>query len=156
MPTQNQELCYTPGVEHWVLEASSLGHPDHTTTKTVHPIASPLLTTALQQWFWRRPSDLGCVDEWEKNGCLIYTSHMEAGQPAFLFSTHRQSKIIWWCYKVMRWLVAGVLHFVNRKFKLTIRVIDLTLTMSRWNLFKLISRSLVWVIAFFSLGRPGL
>lgn len=68
---------------------------------------------------------------------------MEAGQPAFLFSTHRQSKIIWWCYKVMRWLVAGVLHFVNRKFKLTIRVIDLTLTMSRWNLFKLISRSLV-------------
>ena len=43
------------------------------------------------------------------------------------------------------WL--GVLHFLNRKFKMAI--IDLTLTMVRLCLFKLISNSLDWGTAFF-------
>ena len=40
-----------------------------------------------------------------------------------------------------------MLHFLNRKFKMAI--IDLTLTMGRLCLFKLISNSLDWGTAFF-------
>lgn len=141
---------YSTKQESWNFNgASSLRDPDHTTTKTVNPIASPLLTTALLQWFWMRPSSLGCVDEWEKMVAInLYKLHESwpTNLPVFYPQTIQNYLVVLHSVGWDGWL--GVLHFLNRKFKLVIRLIDLTLTMGRLCLFKLICRSLNWGIAF--------
>lgn len=97
--------------------------------------------TALLQWLWMRMRSMGCTDEGQKVVASILGKLHKSWRinlPVFYPQTIQNHLVV---LHSERWEASlGVLHFLNRKFKMA--VIDLTLTMGRLCLFKFMGNSI--------------
>lgn len=124
------------------LKASSIRDPDQATTRTVNPTASPmpaLLSCSGSGWGW----GVWVVQMRDRKQLLLFFGKLHISWPinlpVFYPQTIQNHLVVLHSERWEAWL--GVLHFLNRKFKMAI--IDLTLlTMGRLCLFKFMGNSI--------------